>query len=183
MHLRSGVCAAERHALREPGSTSAGDLKLRDKLEAMNNTLSNSVVVGAAIFDHASRPTKMLAARRKAPKSLAGYWEFPGGKVEAGESHTGGLLREIQEELGVDVEILELVQAPDETGWPLDNGMRLHVFTAVVTSGEPLPLVEHDKLEWTALNADDMHALDWIPADRPIVDAILAKVAGHTTTV
>ncbi|MDN6521122.1 MAG: NUDIX domain-containing protein, partial [Yaniella sp.] len=66
----------------------------------MNNTLSNSVVVGAAIFDHASQPTKMLAARRKAPKSLAGYWEFPGGKVEAGESHTGGLLREIQEELG-----------------------------------------------------------------------------------
>lgn len=149
----------------------------------MQNTLSKPVVVGAAILDHPSQPTKMLAARRKAPKSLAGYWEFPGGKVEPGESHTAGLVREIQEELGVDVEILELIDAPDETGWPLDNGMRLHVFTAVVTSGEPLPLIEHDRLEWTVLNADDMHALEWIPADRPIVDAILAQVNDRTTSV
>lgn len=152
-------------------------------LVPMQNTLSKPVVVGAAILDHASQPTKMLAARRKAPKSLAGYWEFPGGKVEPGESHTGGLVREIQEELGVEVDILELIEAPDATGWPLDNGMRLHVFTAVVTSGEPLPLVEHDRLEWTALNVQDMHALEWIPADRPIVDAILAQVNDHTTTV
>ncbi len=172
-----------RHALREPRTTAAADLEAHDKLEGMHNTLSQPVVVGAAIFDHASQPTKMLAARRKAPKSLAGYWEFPGGKVEPGESHTGGLLREIREELGVDVEILDLIEAPDDTGWPLDNGMHLHVFTAVVTAGEPLPLVEHDRLEWTELNAHDLHALDWIPADRPIVDAILAQLSDHKSTV
>lgn len=136
--------------------------------------LSQPIVVGAAILDHATQPSKMLAARRKAPKSLAGYWEFPGGKVEPGESQTAGLLREIREELGIEIDILHLIQSPEEAGWLLDNGMRLHVYTAVVRSGEPLPLVEHDLLQWTPLNAQDLHALEWIPADRPIIDAILA---------
>src|SRR5699024_1198959 len=126
---------------------------LRDKLENMHNTWSRHFVVGAAIFDQASQPSKTLAARRNATKSLAGYCEFPGGKVELGESHTVGLRREIREELGVEVDILDVIDAPDEAGWPLDNGMHLHVFTAVVTAGEPLPLVEHDRLEWTELNA------------------------------
>lgn len=148
----------------------------------MQNTLSQPVVVGAAILDDPVQPTQMLVARRKAPKSLAGYWEFPGGKVEPDESHTIGLVREIQEELGVDIEILDLIEAPDTTGWQLDNGMRMHVFTAVVTSGEPLPLMEHDLLEWTALNAEDIHALEWIPADRPIVDAILVQLNAHNTS-
>src|SRR5699024_11602007 len=112
----------------------------------MHNTLSRPVVVGAAIFDQASQPTKMLAARRKAPKSLAGYWEFPGGKVEPGESHTVGLRREIREELDVEVDILDVIDAHDEAGWLLDNGIHLHVFTAVVTDGEPLPLLEPDRL-------------------------------------
>lgn len=138
--------------------------------------MSTPAVVGAAILDHLTQPTAMLAARRKAPKSLAGYWEFPGGKVEPGESYAGGLIREIQEELGVDIDIVDWVRSPDEAGWQLDNGMRLHVATAVVSSGEPLPLLEHDRLEWTELNAHDLHALDWIPADRPIVDAILDKL-------
>src|SRR5699024_12804931 len=105
----------------------------------MQTNLSRRVVVGAAILDDSTQPTNMLAARRKAPKSLAGYWEFPGGKVEPGESHTVGLRREIREELGVEVDILDVIDAPDEAGWPLDNGMHLHVFTAVVTAGEPLP--------------------------------------------
>lgn len=150
--------------------------QLRNKLarvEVMQNTLSQPIVVGAAILDRVTQPTAMLVARRKAPKSLAGYWEFPGGKVEPGESYTGGLVREIQEELGVDIDVLDLIEAPDEWGWPLDNGMRLHVYTATVSSGKPMPLLEHDRLEWTALNGQDLHALDWIPADRPIVDAIL----------
>lgn len=154
-----------------------------DTLQVMQNTVSTPIVVGAAILDHPSQPTTMLAARRKAPKSLAGYWEFPGGKVESGESYTVGLTREIQEELGVDIEILDSIESPEASGWPLDNGMRLHVYTAVVRSGEPMPLIEHDRLEWTKLNSSDMHALEWIPADRPIVDAILEHLRGHAVIV
>lgn len=146
----------------------------------MHNTLSKSVVVGAAIVDDALQPTRMLAARRKAPKSLAGHWEFPGGKLENNETATSGLLREIHEELGVEIDILELISAPTEAGWLLDNGMRMHVYTAIITGGEPQPLVEHDRLEWAALNAADLHALEWIPADRPIIDAILTQLGVDT---
>ncbi len=147
-----------------------------DRLICMQTNLSRGVVVGAAILNDATQPSKMLAARRKAPKSLAGYWEFPGGKVESGESNTDGLIREIYEELGVDIDILGLVHAPDERGWLLDNGMHMHVYTAVVTKGEVVPLTEHDQLHWAALNAADIHALEWIPADRPILDAILEQL-------
>lgn len=144
----------------------------------MQTNSSRRVVVGAAILNDATQPSKMLAARRMAPKSLAGYWEFPGGKVEPGESNIAGLTREIHEELGVDIDILGLVGAPDERGWLLDNGMYMHVYTAIVTRGEAAPLTEHDQLYWAPLNASDIHALEWIPADRPILDAILEKLTG-----
>lgn len=142
----------------------------------MQNTLSKPIVVGAAILDDATQPTHMLAARRKAPKSLAGYWEFPGGKVESGESNARGLVREVHEELGVDIKVLNLIEAPEQNGWQLDNGMRMHVYTAVIMAGQPQPLIEHDLLEWAALETEALHALEWIPADRPILDAILAQV-------
>lgn len=142
----------------------------------MQHTLSKPLVVGAAILDDATQPTQMLAARRKAPKSLAGYWEFPGGKLEDNETASAGLIREIREELGVEIDILNRIGAPTEAGWMLDNGMRMHVYTAIITGGQPQPLVEHDRLAWTALNAIDLHALNWIPADRPIIDAILTQL-------
>lgn len=57
-------------------------------------------VVGAAILDSLANPTRLLAARRSAPERLAGQWEFPGGKVETGESGPEALRRELREELG-----------------------------------------------------------------------------------
>lgn len=145
-------------------------------MQTSNTVPKKPVVVGAAILNDAKKPTTMLAARRKAPKSLAGFWEFPGGKVEPGESLEQGLVREISEELGVDIQIHDCVEAPTAQGWPLDNGMGLHVFTVTVHGGEPKPLIEHDQLEWVKLTHTDMHALKWIPADRPILDALLEQL-------
>lgn len=152
------------------------------RLGNMQQLNSKPFVVGAAILDDASHPSQMLAARRKAPKSLAGFWEFPGGKIEPDETHVGALIREIGEELGVEIDVLERISAPHPDGWLLGNGMRMHVFTAVIRSGKPLPLVEHDKLSWVELNATDLHALPWIPADRPILDAILDQLNDHKAT-
>lgn len=147
----------------------------------MQHSSSRPLVVGAAILDSAHHPTKLLAARRKAPKSLAGFWEFPGGKVEEHESCEAGLCREVSEELGVEIVIRDLVVAPAQEGWPLDNGMNMQVYTAVITAGQPKPLIEHDRLEWVELKASELHALKWIPADRPILDALLKQLE-HTRT-
>lgn len=147
----------------------------------MQPSLAQPTVVGAAILDNARQPTQLLAARRKAPKSLAGLWEFPGGKVEDGESNADGLVREVREELGVEIDLHDLVVAPAAQGWPLENGMHMHVYTAIITAGQAQPLAEHDRLEWVELSAREIHALPWIPADRPILDALLAQLA-HSRT-
>ncbi|MCY1157375.1 MAG: hypothetical protein MOP51_395, partial [Citricoccus sp.] len=59
----------------------------------------------------------------------------------------------------------------------LDNGARMRVFTAVIEQGEARPLQDHDLLEWRELDRDRLQELEWIPADRPIVDA-LVKMLG-----
>ena len=116
------------------------------------------VVVGAALTDGAGR---VLAARRTSPPG----WEFPGGKVEAGESEPAALVRELREELGVDVEVGERV-GPDV---PLPGGWTLRVHAASLTAGEPRCL-EHAELRWVA--PADLPALDWLPADRPIAASL-----------
>lgn len=130
-------------------------------------------VVGAAILDRAVRPTALLAARRSAPETLAGLWEFPGGKVEPGEEARPALVREVQEELGVEIVLGQEVLAEHPEGWLLGNGARMRVFLAIVQHGHPEPLEDHDLLRWTPLSATALQDLDWIPADRPIVDALL----------
>lgn len=136
-------------------------------------------VVGAAVVDSLAAPTKMLAARRTAPEQFAGMWEFPGGKVEAGESCEEGLHRELREELGVEVLLGAEIYGPGRQGWPLNDKAAMRVWLAEVTEGVPAPLEDHDELRWVALHPAELAALAWIPADLPIVTAMLetARVA------
>jgi 8-oxo-dGTP diphosphatase len=127
-------------------------------------------VVGAAIVDDLGRPSVLLSARRTEPSALAGGWEFPGGKVDPGERHDEALRRELREELGVEVELGELLGGPLERGgWPLGDDFVIWVWWAVVTDGEPQPLEDHDALRWLA--REDLYAVPWLPADLPIVQA------------
>jgi 8-oxo-dGTP diphosphatase len=115
-------------------------------------------VVGAAIV----REGRVLAARRTRPSAAAGRWEFPGGKVEAGESSEQALVREVAEELGVTVAV---------TGWlageaPIGTTHVLTVAHSRLVDGDPAP-TEHDEVRW--LSADELDDVDWLEPDRPFL--------------
>ncbi|MCC3297015.1 (deoxy)nucleoside triphosphate pyrophosphohydrolase [Arthrobacter caoxuetaonis] len=130
-------------------------------------------VVGAAIVDDLANPQSLLAARRTAPEAYAGMWEFPGGKVEPGETCEAALHRELSEELGVEVALGAEVTGPLAQGWPLNPKAAMRVWLVEVTAGEPLPLEDHDELRWVRLDSPELAELPWIPADLPIVTAVL----------
>ncbi|MFK7910759.1 MAG: (deoxy)nucleoside triphosphate pyrophosphohydrolase [Akkermansiaceae bacterium] len=117
-------------------------------------------MVCAVIEDEANR---LLACRRADGKVLAGKWEFPGGKIEIGESPEIALLREIAEELGCEVDIVQ--RLPDVTHAYTEFSIRLMPFLCKLVSGEPHPL-EHSEVKWIDLAECD--GLDWAEADIPI---------------
>jgi 8-oxo-dGTP diphosphatase len=127
------------------------------------------VVVGGAVL-HDGR---LLAARRSAPPELAGRWELPGGKVEPGESEEQALVRELREELGIDV--LPLERIPGE--WPLRPGLVLRAWTARLLSGVPQPLQDHDRLRW--LTPGSVGAVPWLDQDVPAVTWAATRLGAH----
>ncbi|SDH91241.1 8-oxo-dGTP diphosphatase [Arthrobacter subterraneus] len=134
-------------------------------------------IVGAAIVDSLAAPARLLAARRTAPEQFAGQWEFPGGKVEPDEDDIEALQREVREELGVDVQVGAELEGPDPEGWPLNDSAVMRVWLAVITAGVPAALQDHDELRWVDLkDTGELTELPWIPADRPIVDALLEMI-------
>jgi len=126
-------------------------------------------VVGAALLRE--DPPQVLSCRRVEPPHLAGLWEFPGGKVDPGETDVEALARELREELGVDVEVGERV-GPD---LPIRDTAVLRVYRARITSGEP-QLLDHDAHRW--LTAEELDDVPWIPVDLPVVDALRELLSG-----
>jgi 8-oxo-dGTP diphosphatase len=120
-----------------------------------------NVVVGAAIISGG----RLLAAQRAEPPALAGGWEFPGGKVDPGESDEDALIRECHEELGVKI-ALDVRIGGD---WPLSLGGVLRVWTARIVEGEARAL-EHLALRWLA--PGELYDVEWLPGDLPIVEAV-----------
>jgi 8-oxo-dGTP diphosphatase len=132
-------------------------------------------IVGGAIVDSLQHPRQFLAARRTSPPQFAGMWEFPGGKVEPGEQDEAALQRELHEELGVRVRLGAELAGPNPRGWPLSTRAVMRVWLAELEDGQPRPLQDHDELRWMPFNdVPALLALPWIPADYPIVRALLA---------
>lgn len=132
-------------------------------------------IVAVAIVDDLAQPTKLLAARRNRPEALAGLWEFPGGKVEPGESEVAAVRRELREELGVQLRLGAPIPGPHPQGWQLNEKAAMRMWFAQITDGEPAPLDGHDQLSWLELDDQVGEVVDWIPADAPIVAACLAQ--------
>jgi len=133
------------------------------------------LVVAAALVDDLDDPTVLLAARRAVPARLAGRWEFPGGKVDPGETAEDALHREIREELGVRVALGGELVGPDAGAWGLSDGYVMRLWLAELVEGTPAPLVEHDELRW--LPVGQWLDVPWLDADVRIVEALAARVA------
>ena len=113
---------------------------------------------------------RILSVQRAQHKfsSISEKWEFPGGKVEDGESEQEALIRELKEELHLSVSELEHLITVDHT-YP---DFRIIMSTYLcVSSSETVVLTEHQKAEW--LDLKDLTHKDWAAADVPIVNALL----------
>jgi len=121
------------------------------------------IIVGAAIIDDG----RVLACERSDPPETAGRWEFPGGKVEAGETEVEALIRECAEELGVRVIVGDRVGGDILLG---HGRAVLKVYIATLLDGDEPQLIEHSALRWLA--ADELDSVPWLPADAPIVAAL-----------
>jgi len=113
----------------------------------------------------------MLAQR--ADDALDRKWEFPGGKVEEGESHREALRRELDEELGIEVSVADHVASHDFTIG--EKEYSLHCYKAVITAGEPTP-DEHHSLAWVPV--EELLTFDLAPPDVPIAREVV-RLAGE----
>lgn len=118
---------------------------------------------------------RFLACQRPFGKHLGGLWEFPGGKIDPGESAQAALIREIFEELAIEIEVDRALQAV-VCNYGVKR-IRLHPFRCRIVRGEPHP-VEHERIVWCA--AEEFAALEWAEADLPILEEIRAALADGT---
>lgn len=128
------------------------------------------MVVAAALVDADGR---LLVQRRPEGKAMAGLWEFPGGKVEPGELPEAALIRELREELGIDVEKACLAPACFASEPLGARHLLLLVYICRKWRGVP-QAIEAPAIKW--VRPLDLHALDMPPADKPLIGLLEALV-------
>jgi 8-oxo-dGTP diphosphatase len=123
------------------------------------------LVVAAAVIE---REGRYLVTRRQKGTHLAGFWEFPGGKCEDGESLTAGLIREIREELAVDAAVgEEILRSSHDYG---DRQVELH-FLRCELLGQPSPALGQE-MRWVP--RDELKTLEFPPADAELIELLTA---------
>ncbi len=122
-------------------------------------------VVGAILV----KDNKILCCKRGPGRALENYWEFPGGKIQEGETPFEALKRELEEELLIEVNVKKEIF--DDVSYDYDYG-RVHLRTIIceLISGTP-KLTEHLEYRW--LKPTEIGSLDWAPADAPTVEKII----------
>jgi 8-oxo-dGTP diphosphatase len=127
-------------------------------------------VVAAALVDAEGR---VLLQQRSAHRAMAGLWEFPGGKVEEGESPETALIRELQEELGIETDAACLAPATFASAALDDRRLLLLLYVCRKWRGVPRAL-DSDGLQW--VRPHQMFALPMPPADKPLIGILDALI-------
>lgn len=122
------------------------------------------IEVVAAVIE---KDNKIFCAQRNSEGALGGKWEFPGGKIESGEGREEALIRELREELEIDVEIKKHVMTVEHQ-YP-NFFIVMHAFQCSIKCGE-IMLKEHQDSCW--LKREELDQLDWAEADIPIYKKI-----------
>lgn len=141
------------------GSTSSVTASLPEKAPIR-------VIVGLLGDQHGN----ILISRRRAGTHMAGRWEFPGGKIQQGESDYDALRRELAEELAIDVSAATRFMVLEHEY--ADRSVRLDTWLVTAWEGEPRGC-EGQALRWLA--PDQLKSADLLEADEPIVDALIAR--------
>ncbi|MCR5742287.1 MAG: (deoxy)nucleoside triphosphate pyrophosphohydrolase [Lachnospiraceae bacterium] len=123
-------------------------------------------VVAAVICDNMKKPTRIFATQR-GYGDLKGGWEFPGGKIELGETPEQALKREIMEELDTKIEVGEMIHTI-EYDYPTFH-LSMDCFLCEVTEGH-LELKEHEAAKW--LNKNQLDSVAWLPADVTLIEMV-----------
>ncbi len=126
------------------------------------------MVTAVALIDGDGR---VLVQQRPAGKTLAGLWEFPGGKIEAGETPEAALVRELREELGIETASACLAPACFASEALGDRHLLLLLYVCRKWKGQPQPL-EDGALKW--VRPVELHGLEMPPADRPLIGLLEA---------
>jgi len=130
--------------------------------------MKNVNVVAAIICDDYKKKTKIFATQRGYGDFKDG-WEFPGGKIEEGETPEEALVREIREELGTEIEVHDLIDVID---YDYDTfHLHMNCYWATVVEGK-LQLLEHEAAKWLEVN--DLRSVAWLPADISLLPKIAA---------
>ncbi|QGN60017.1 (deoxy)nucleoside triphosphate pyrophosphohydrolase [Leuconostoc citreum] len=128
-------------------------------------------VVGAAIIEN----NKLLAAKRSEGRSLGGYWEFPGGKINEGETPEEALQREVFEEFGANATIFEKLDEPFEKEYDFGTVV-LEILYARLDS-EITETIEHEELRW--VTEEEALKLGWAPTDVPAIKELVERGFSH----
>ncbi|MFD1136558.1 8-oxo-dGTP diphosphatase MutT [Paenibacillus urinalis] len=125
--------------------------------------------VAAAIIEDTQG--RILIARRREGKSQAGLWEFPGGKIEAGESSENCLRRELQEEMKIEIEPYAFFAVNEHAYETVE--IRLFAYRARLLKGT-IELTDHDEYRW--IQVGEMMEYTFAPADIPFVHQLCAQI-------